>query len=113
MSYPSQRSLRGCRPQAVRPALEALRGPKETRDVEWDKVKDSVGALDAFMKEGDTWVMGNTPSFADFVMASSILTIRILYGEDSKEWKRIMGWHGGRWERLMVAVEKYSAVPNV
>lgn len=95
------------------PALEALRGPKETRDVEWDKVKDSIGALDTLMKEGGIWVMGDTPSFADFVIASSLRTIKGLYGKESSEWKKIMSWHGGRWERLMVGVEKYSAVPSI
>lgn len=95
------------------PTLEALRVPPEAKDAEWEKVKDGFGSLDALMKKNDVWVMGDTPSFADFVMASLIRPVKLLYGTESEEWKRIMSWHEGRWERLMTAVEKYSAVPSL
>ncbi|KAE9390304.1 hypothetical protein BT96DRAFT_865645 [Gymnopus androsaceus JB14] len=93
--------------------LEALRVPPEEKDGEWDKVKDVFGIVNALMKDGDTWVMGDTPSFADFVLASWGATVRSMYGKESAEWKRIMSWDEGRWERLMMAVEKYSAVPTL
>ncbi|KAE9402948.1 hypothetical protein BT96DRAFT_855270 [Gymnopus androsaceus JB14] len=91
------------------PTLEAFRVPPEAKDAAWDKVKDALGTLNALMKDGDTWVMGDAPSFADFVMGGLIGTVKSLYGKESEEWKRIMSWHGGRWQRLMVALEKYSA----
>lgn len=93
--------------------LSALRVPEEAKEAQWEKVKEGFGALDTLMKKNDVWVMGDTPSFMDFVMASFILWVKILYGRESGEWKKIMSWHGGRWERLMAAVEKYSAVPNL
>ncbi|KAE9382334.1 hypothetical protein BT96DRAFT_1010845 [Gymnopus androsaceus JB14] len=92
------------------PTLEALRVPPEAKDAEWHKVKDAFGALNALNKDGDTWVMGDTPSFADFVIASVLAALKSMHGKESAEWTRIMSWHGGRWERLMMAVEKYSAV---
>ncbi|KAE9402968.1 hypothetical protein BT96DRAFT_956119 [Gymnopus androsaceus JB14] len=85
------------------PTLEVLRVPAEARDAEWDKVKDAFGYVHGLMKENDDWIMGDTISFADFIVASMV----------GVEWKNFMSWHGGRWERLMAALDKYSAVPSL
>lgn len=76
----------------------------------WNKWKDTIGSVDAWMKKDDVWVMGDTPSFADFILASFILSAKILYGPDSEEYAEILEMHGGRWGRLAKNVEKYSQV---
>ncbi|KAE9402947.1 hypothetical protein BT96DRAFT_1083826 [Gymnopus androsaceus JB14] len=55
------------------PTLEVLRVPAEARDAEWDKVKDAFGYVHGLMKENDDWIMGDTISFADFIVASMIV----------------------------------------
>lgn len=92
------------------PTLEGLRVSPEQQNIQWEKVKDIFGKFDEMIKEDGIWVMGNTPSFADFVIGSLLITVKAIYGKESGEWKRIMSWHGGRWKRLMRGLDGYSAV---
>ena len=54
------------------------------------------------------------PSWADFVTASWVLTIKLIYGGDyggdSKEWGYIETWDGGRWVKLIKDLEPYTYV---
>ena len=55
-------------------------------------------------------VMGDEVSYADIIVASFLAWFREGLGEDGEEWKRMMEWDGGRWARLMAALDKYAAV---
>ncbi|PBK91959.1 hypothetical protein ARMGADRAFT_1013718 [Armillaria gallica] len=85
-----------------------LHGEHRTRQL--TVVKDDLGKVDKWMTKGDTFVTGETPTFADFVMSAWILFLRISLGEDSPEWKELSSWHDGRWGRLVKFFEKYEAV---
>lgn len=91
------------------PTLEALRIPLEDMDAQWEKIKVAFGSLDELLKKDDVYVMGNMPSFVDFAIGGWLNTARAIYGKESEEWKKIMSWHGGRWERLMTGLDQYSA----
>lgn len=91
------------------PTLEALRIPSGDIDAQWEKVKVAFGSLDELLKKDDVYVMGNTPSLADFAIGGWLNTAKASYGKESEEWKKIMSWHGGRWERLMTGLDQYSA----
>lgn len=82
----------------------------EARVVAWNKWKAEVGSVAAWFRKEDVWVMGDTPSFADFILAAFILSAKTLFGADSKEYKEILEIDGGRWGRLAKNVEKYD--PN-
>lgn len=82
----------------------------EERVAAWNKWKDTVGTIDAWMKKEDIWMMGDTPSFADFILASFILSAETVFGPDSKEYKEVLEMHDGRWGRLAKNVEKYKQV---
>lgn len=82
----------------------------EARLAAWSKWKETVGTVDAWFKKDDVWVMGDTPSFADFILAAFILSAKTLFGPDSTEYKEILEINDGRWGRLAKNVEKYD--PN-
>ncbi|KAH9923934.1 uncharacterized protein BXZ73DRAFT_50680 [Epithele typhae] len=51
-------------------------------------------------------------SYADAIMVSWLYWFRECLGEESGEWKTMTAWHGGRWVRLMAAMEKYAQVDS-
>jgi len=63
------------------------------------------------------YVMGETVSFADFVLAAALMWARRAWsagcgggGESSKEWERVCNIDGGRWKRFMMLLEEYEQV---
>ena len=76
----------------------------------WDGYKDAYSSAlsPVYEKAEGTFLKGNEPSWADFVTASGLLSIKLLYGEGSKEWKYIETWDNGRWVRLIRALQPYA-----
>lgn len=54
--------------------------------------------------------MGDTVSWGDFAVASYLLWVRIVWGEESHEWKDVSLMNGGRWADLVNALHKYEVV---
>ncbi|KAK0460797.1 hypothetical protein IW261DRAFT_1390991 [Armillaria novae-zelandiae] len=82
----------------------------EEREREWAKLNEAFGKVDRWYGKGDKYVMGDIVSYADFTVSASVMWFRILFGEDSKEWKDVSKWNGGRWGALVKGLEKYEAV---
>jgi len=78
----------------------------------WDAYKDAFGSvlLPIYEKADGIFLKGSEPAWADFVTASALLSIKMLYGADSKEWKYIETWHAGRWAKLIKDLEPYSYI---
>jgi len=79
---------------------------------QWDAFKDALGsvALPIYEKAEGIFLKGSEPAWADFVTSSAVLCIKMLYGEDSKEWKAIETWNDGRWAKLVKDLEPYCHV---
>ncbi|KAF9063081.1 hypothetical protein BDP27DRAFT_1335612 [Rhodocollybia butyracea] len=60
--------------------------------------------------EKDKWIMGEEISFADFAVAAVFEAMISALGKDSEDWKRVLSWHDGRWDRMMAELERYRAV---
>ncbi|KAE9397720.1 hypothetical protein BT96DRAFT_921286 [Gymnopus androsaceus JB14] len=103
----------------IRTKLETMLGMKledyypkdEARVAAWNKWKAEVETFAAWFRKEDVWVMGDTPSFADFILAAFILSAKTVFGADSMEYKEILEINDGRWGRLAKNVEKYD--PNI
>jgi glutathione S-transferase len=58
---------------------------------------------------GGPYFMGDIPSFADFVVGSLVLSLKIFDREEGEDWKRVSVWNGGRWVRLVMDLEKFAS----
>ena len=78
----------------------------------WDAYKDAFSsvALPIYEKAEGVFLKGDEPGWADFVTASALLSIKLLYGADSKEWKYIEAWDNGRWVKLLKDLESYAHI---
>lgn len=79
-------------------------GPK--RDTHWAIIEKSFysSAKTWYDKVEGKWLMGDTFSYADIVLAVHTLFRKRVYRDD--EWKRIVSLHDGKWEKLLADVEK-------
>ena len=78
----------------------------------WDAYRDAFGrvALPVYENAEGIFLKGSEPGWGDFVTAALLLSIKLLYGADSKEWKYIETWHDGRWVKLIKDLEPYSHI---
>ncbi|KAF8660904.1 hypothetical protein AX16_001532 [Volvariella volvacea WC 439] len=96
--------------------LEEVVPKKETGDWdrEWKNFEEGLGKVDAWFvsggQDGKAFVTGDSPTFADFVIGGYLTWVKLIFGEDSREWRDIVSWHGGRWGRLIGGLEPYTAV---
>ena len=79
---------------------------------QWDASKEVYGsvALPIYEKAEGAFLKGNEPGWADFVMASWTLFIKLVYVVESKEWKYAEAWHNGRWTKLINDLEPYTHI---
>jgi len=87
--------------------LEELcpRGP--VRDAQLEKSKacfDVVASWYDKAGKDKLYLMGDTPVWADVIVAAFMVGVKRIFGPDSDEWKKISSWHGGRWAKLADAM---------
>ena len=77
-----------------------------------DGYRDAYGTvvLPIYEKAEGNFLKGSEPGWADFVTASYLLPMKLVYGADSKEWKFIETWHEGRWAKLIKDLEPCAYV---
>ncbi|GJE91649.1 glutathione S-transferase [Phanerochaete sordida] len=82
----------------------------------WADAEAQFGKLAGWLAangEGDAgdWVIGrDSVCFADVRVVSGLMWAKMSMGEESEDWKRICGWHGGRWKRIVDNFEPYTQV---
>lgn len=73
------------------------------------RMEDFLDMLDGwYSKSGGPYFMGDNPSFADFVVGGLLYSLKIVHGEHSSEWRSISTWSKGRWQKLLMDLEKYA-----
>lgn len=91
--------------------LEDVVPKGEDRVKQWKEFEDGYGKIDAWLQRGKgPFLMGDTVSFGDFVVAGYILWSKKIWGVESPEWEDIKSWHEGRWDALVKLFEKYETV---
>jgi glutathione S-transferase len=107
--------------QYFRPTREIMLGkrledavPKgKDREEQWAKLKEGYGDIDAWLQQGKEdgpYFLGNTNSFIDFVVASYLLWVKKVCGEDGPEWNDVKTWNDGRWIKFLGGLAKYEKV---
>ncbi|KAF8994491.1 hypothetical protein BDQ17DRAFT_1401424 [Cyathus striatus] len=59
---------------------------------------------------GKSFVMGDKPTFCDFVLGATLTGFKVILGEDSIDWKAVSSSHGGRLARFLDDLKDYQAV---
>lgn len=93
--------------------LEDVIPTGEEGEKEWKKMEDGLHVVAGWLKSNEAagpFVMGNTVSYADCVLAAFTVWMKLIFGEDSKEWKDVKSWDEGRWEKVIEVMKDYSAV---
>lgn len=73
----------------------------DVRTEEWGKFKKGLNVVHSHLVMTDKkgpYVMGDIISWSDIVLFSFLSFFKIIWGEDSAEWKDIASWNDGRWE---------------
>ena len=91
--------------------LEDVIPTGNTRTEEWGKFEQGLTKIHSYLAlTKGPYMLGDTISWSDFVLFSFIYWFKLIWGEDSKEWKDIASWNDGRWEALIRGLEKYHTV---
>ncbi|OSC97239.1 glutathione transferase FuA class [Trametes coccinea BRFM310] len=102
------------RSEAYFRAAHDITDPGPKREEHWNGFKKALQTfaqwLDADGTGNRLFFLGNKIGYADITHAAFLIWIRIVLGADSKEWKDITTWDGGRWARFMDAFAKYETV---
>jgi glutathione S-transferase len=109
----SQEPFRGKMEKAFGKAIEEIAPKGEAADAEWAKFQDGLTKVDSwYAKNGGKgpFLLGETASWGDLVVASYLSMWRTLWGEDSQQWKDISSWNNGRWAEIAKALKKYETV---
>jgi len=93
--------------------LEDVVPTGNTRTEEWKKLGKGLETIQSYLVSTDDkgpYMLGDTISWSDLLLFSFLYWFKIIWGEDSAEWKDVASWNGGRWEAHLNALNKYSTV---
>lgn len=92
--------------------LEEIAPQGKDKVVRWVNFRNGLGNVDEWfaMNGGGPFVMGDTLSWSDIILASELSWFRATWGEHSSEWKDILSWHEGRWETFVGNMKEYETV---
>lgn len=106
----SEEYVQRTRKQVFGKSLEDLEPKGEERVKAWKKAEQVSDTLDGWLsKSQGPFFMGETVSFADFVVGGSLKCLKFLYGEGSEERKDIMTWNNGRWAAYEKSLEQSAS----
>ncbi|EKM51675.1 uncharacterized protein PHACADRAFT_261958 [Phanerochaete carnosa HHB-10118-sp] len=87
---------------------------EEFGEAEWQKVEAGLGALKRYLeangKGDDLLLMGPQVGIthSDLQFAGMLACGKDVWGENSEQWKRLMGFHGGKWSRYYAQFIKFE-----
>lgn len=111
LSPRSQEYFRRTREKSLRKTLEDLAPKGEAAVVEWAQFRDGLGKANAwYVKNGGQgpYLLGETQSWGDIIVASYFKWMRVVWGDDSQQWKDISFWNNGRWAAISEGLKKYE-----
>ncbi|KAI0031379.1 hypothetical protein K488DRAFT_79085 [Vararia minispora EC-137] len=113
LSLPSQAYFRKTREAMFRKPLEEL-CPAAEAPALWKNLEKALDRINNYMASGQgPFIGGKSMTYADVMMAGWFVWIKRIYGPESPEWRRVEGWHGGRWGRLMAEFAKIEYTEGV
>jgi glutathione S-transferase len=84
---------------------EQFATPKK-REEQWNVLRVACNTVDGWYAiSSGQFIMGDTPCFADFMVAGLCKWIQNCF--ENQEWEEVKSWNGGRWRRLVEATDRY------
>ncbi|KAK7060699.1 hypothetical protein VNI00_000429 [Paramarasmius palmivorus] len=80
----------------------------EEKRATWGVVKAALDDISKYYKEGQLFLTGDKPIYADFSFIPIFFVVKTLFGNDSEEWKEVASWNGGRWAKMLDAAQYMS-----
>ncbi|EIW59606.1 uncharacterized protein TRAVEDRAFT_147690 [Trametes versicolor FP-101664 SS1] len=94
--------------------LEEVSPPGSAKRAElWAGVEKAFATYTKWLAAGgeeQRFFLGENIGYADVTIASILMWMRVVFGEESKEWKEVTAWDGGRWARHADFFKKFEAV---
>jgi len=85
--------------------------PKGQRAVEvMATLKTNLDKVESWYTKSDgrgPFMLGDTVSWADLNVAGWNMFMKVVLGEDSKEWKEIESWNDGRWRNILINLQSF------
>ncbi|KAJ7597748.1 hypothetical protein C8J56DRAFT_852097 [Mycena floridula] len=108
---PSLEYFRATREAMFGMTFEEMKPKEEKRVEEWKKVEAGFRKMLKWFPKDSVFIMGgDKPTFPDFALAAILHSFKLIFGEESKEWKSIETFDEGRWARTLKAWDKYIEV---
>ncbi|KIJ20927.1 hypothetical protein PAXINDRAFT_165749 [Paxillus involutus ATCC 200175] len=103
----SEKYFRATREAAFGKKIEEFSPEGAKRDADVAKGEEDFAAVDSWLaKSGGKYVMGNTISYADGVLAGWLMWIKVTDGI----WKDVATWHNGRWVTYLAHLDSHAAI---
>ncbi|KAF5328331.1 hypothetical protein D9619_013355 [Psilocybe cf. subviscida] len=107
----SEAYFRRTREKAFGKKMEELEAKGEEGVKEWKRYESGLKKIaDAYATSSGPFFMGDTPCYADLFVAAYLIWQRLVWGENSKKWKDVASWQGGRWAKLLKDLSKYETI---
>ncbi|KAF9531771.1 hypothetical protein CPB83DRAFT_868076 [Crepidotus variabilis] len=109
----SQEYFRRTREKMYGKSLEDVPPKGQDKVREWAKLKDNMGVVNEwYCMSGNPgpFLLGETASWADFLVGAIFIWGKVIWGDNSHEWKDIELWHDGRWKALLDSLSIYQRV---
>ncbi|KAH7890789.1 hypothetical protein F5I97DRAFT_1798953 [Phlebopus sp. FC_14] len=112
LNPPSEKYFRSTREAAYGMKIEEFSPEGAKREADWAKAKEGLTAVDRWLSKngGGKYVMGDSVSYADGILAGWLIWIKITNEVGGAKWKEFASWHEGRWETYITSLEDYAAI---
>ena len=80
----------------------------------WEQVERGLEAIGAYLNANgdgkDMLLMGDRITYSDIYIAAIFRWVKMVVGEESEDWKRLMYMHNGKWVRFIAQFSDYEFV---
>ncbi|KAF9218950.1 hypothetical protein BS17DRAFT_770328 [Gyrodon lividus] len=102
----SEKYFRATREASFGMKIEEFSPEGAKRDTDLAKGKEGLAAVDGWLAKSGKYVMGDTISYADGILAGWLVWIRITDGI----WQDVATWHNGRWATYLATLDSHAAI---
>lgn len=107
----SQGYFRTTREKRLGQTIESL---DEGAEQQWEKAAEVYSKFAGWydMNGSGPFIQGDSLTYADINVAAVFSLYGNMTNRESEQWKKMLTWDGGRWARLMDALEPYESTQN-